>query len=115
MSPGEWIADYPSPGQFLEFLLACSNYRPQEPARSTNGGGFCDARFDRLVARAQALQITDPPRAQRVWARADRRAVDQAAWVPLVSTAAVELLSRRTGHFTLDATSQPRIDPLWVR
>jgi peptide/nickel transport system substrate-binding protein len=115
MSPGEWIADYPSPGQFLDLLLACTNYRPEDPAGSTNGGGFCDARFDRLVARAQALQITDPPDAQRLWARADRRAVDQAAWVPLVTTAAVELLSRRAGHFTLDATSQPRIDPLWVR
>ena len=114
MSSGEWIADYPSPGQFLEVLLACSNHGPQDP-RTTNGGGFCDARFDRIVARAQALQITDPPGAQRVWARADRRAVDQAALVPLVSTASVELLSRRTGHFTLDATSQPRIDPLWVR
>ena len=28
--------------------------------------------------------------------------------------ASVELLSRRAGHFTLDANSQPRIDQLWV-
>jgi peptide/nickel transport system substrate-binding protein len=115
ISAGEWIADYPSPGQFLELFLACSNYRPRDPARTTNAGGFCRADFDRLVARARALQITDPARAERIWARADRLAVDQAAWVPLVSTASVELLSRRTGHFTLDATSQPGIDPLWVR
>lgn len=27
----------------------------------------------------------------------------------------VELLSRQTGHFTLDANSQPQIDQLWVR
>jgi hypothetical protein len=35
--------------------------------------------------------------------------------VPLVSTASIELLSRRAGHFTLDANSQPLIDQLWVR
>ena len=29
MSSGEWIADYPSVGQFRDRLLACSNYRPQ--------------------------------------------------------------------------------------
>jgi peptide/nickel transport system substrate-binding protein len=115
ISAGEWVADYPSPGQFLELFLACSNYRPEDPSRTTNAGGFCDAGFDRLVARAQALQITDPAKAERIWARADRLAVDQAAWAPLVSTASVELLSRRTGHFTVDATSQPAIDQLWVR
>lgn len=115
ISAGDWTADYPSPGQFLELFLACSNYRPQDPARTTNAGGFCHAGFDRLVARTQGLQITDPAKAEEIWARADRLAVDQAAWVPLVSTAAVELLSRRAGHFTLDATSQPAIDALWVR
>jgi YVTN family beta-propeller protein len=115
ISAGDWVADYPSPGQFLKLFLACSNYRPKDPGRTTNAGGFCRADFDRLVARAEALQITNPAKAEGIWARADRLAVDQAAWAPLVGTASVELLSRRTGHFTLDATSQPRIDPLWVR
>jgi YVTN family beta-propeller protein len=112
---GDWVADYPSPGQFLELFLVCSNYRPADPARTTNAGGFCQPEFDRLVARAEAIQITDPLKAERVWARADRVAVDQAAWVPLVSTGSVELLSRRAGHFKLDATGGTEIDQLWVR
>ena len=112
---GDWVADYPSPAQFLERFLACSNYRPADSARTTNAGGFCHAEFDRLVARAEALQIIDPEKAERIWARADRVAVDQAAWVPLVSTGSVELLSRRAGHFTLDATGGTVIDQLWVR
>jgi peptide/nickel transport system substrate-binding protein len=115
MGAGDWIADYPAAGQFLDYFLTCSNYHPDDPARGTNAGGFCRTDFDRLVAQAQALQVTDPTKAQRVWARADRLAVDQAAWVPLLSTASIELLSRRTGHFTLDANSQPQIDQLWVR
>ena len=112
---GNWIADYPSPDQFLDYFLSCSQYRPAEPASSVNSGGFCNAHFDRLVRRAEQLQLTNPANAERVWARADRLAVDEAAWAPMVTTASVELLSRRTGHFTLDANSQPQIDQLWVR
>jgi peptide/nickel transport system substrate-binding protein len=115
MASGEGIADFPSPSQFLDDFLKCPNYRPRDPVRSTNGGGFCNSSFDRLVARAERLQATDPARSQATWARADRLAVDQAAWAPSVSTASVEFLSRRTGHFTLDANSQPQLDQLWVR
>ena len=114
ISDGDWVADYPSPVQFLSFVT-CSSYHPEDPVRTTNSGGYCDARLDRLVTRADTLQLTDPAAAQAIWARADRRAVDQAPWVPLVSNSSVEFLSRRVGHFTLDATSQPRIDQLWVR
>jgi len=115
ISSGDWIADDPSPAQFLQDFLACSSYRPDDPSRTTNAGAYCDPPLDRLVARADRLQTSDPARADAIWARADRRAVDRAAWAPMVSNASVELLSRRTGHFTLDATSLPRIDQLWIR
>jgi YVTN family beta-propeller protein len=115
MGAASWTADYPSPGDFLDYFLSCKNYHPEDPGRSTNSGGFCNPAFDRLVARAQTLQPSDPQRAQEVWAKADRLAVDQAALVPVASTKSVELLSRRAGHFTLDANSQPAIDQLWVR
>ena len=112
---GDWIADYPSPSQFLEYFLACANFRPEDPAQSTNTGGFCNPTFDRLIAKAARLETTNSARAQRIWAAADRLAVEQAAWVPLVNGASVELVSERTGHFTLDANSLPAIDQLWVR
>ncbi len=115
ISVGNWNADYPSPSQFLDYFLSCANYHPEDPARTTNGGGFCNAHFDRLIAQAEALQPTDPATAQDIWARADQLAADQAAWVPLANTASAELLSRRAGHFTLDADSGPQIDQLWVR
>ena len=115
ISDGDWTADYPSPGEFLDYFLSCANYHPDDPARTTNGGGFCNARFDRLVGQAETLQLTNPAAAQNIWARADRLAVDQAAWVPLANTGDAELLSRRAGHFTLDADGLPQIDQLWVR
>jgi YVTN family beta-propeller protein len=105
ISDADSIADYPSPDQSFSFLTCAS---------VTNGGGFCDRPLDRLLARADRLQLDDPAAAQALWAQADRRAVDLAPWAPMVSNSAVELLSRRTGHFTLDASSVPRIDQLWV-
>jgi ABC-type transport system substrate-binding protein/DNA-binding SARP family transcriptional activator len=115
ISDGDLIADSPSPGEFLDFFLNCANYHPEDPARTTNGGGFCNAQFDRLIRQAEGIQLTNPAAAQDIWARADHLAVDQAAWVPLVNTASAELLSPRAGHLTLDANSLPQIDQLWVR
>jgi peptide/nickel transport system substrate-binding protein len=112
---GDWTADYPSPSSFLDYFLACANYRPQDPAQSTNTGGFCNPTLDRLIAKAESLETTNPAKAQRIWAAADRLAVKQAAWVPLVNGASAELVSERTGHFTLDANSLPAIDRLWVQ
>ena len=112
---GEWVADYPSPSEFLEYFLSCANYHPDDPARTTNAGGFCNATFGHLIGQAETLQLTDPAAAQGIWAEADRLAVDQAAWVPLANTGDAELLSRRAGHFTLDTDGLPQVDQLWLR
>ena len=112
---GDWIPDYPSAANFFGEFLACSSFHPEDPPRTTNSGGFCDRRLEHLIARAQALQTTNPVAADEVWAMADRRAVDEAAWAPMVNQAAVEFLAARVGHFTLDPSSQPQLDQLWVR
>jgi len=112
---GDSTADYPSPAQFLDYFLSCANYHPGDPADSTNGGGFCNPQFDRLVTQAETLQPADPAAAQDLSAKADHLAVSQAAWVPLANTGSADLLSRRAGNFTLDASSNPRIDQLWIR
>jgi YVTN family beta-propeller protein len=112
---GNWTADYPSPSEFLGYFLSCTNYHPDDPARTTNAGGFCNATFDRLIGQAETLQLTDPAAAHAIWAETDHLAVDQAAWVPLANTGDAELVSRRAGHFTLDANGVPQIDQVWVR
>jgi len=115
ISSGDSTADYPSTAQFLDYFLSCANYHPGDPASGTNGGGFCNPQFDRLVTQAETLQPADPAAAQDIWARADHLAVSQAAWVPLANTGSADLLSRRAGNFILDANSNPRIDQLWIR
>ena len=115
ISSGDWTADYPSPGEFFGVFVACSSYRPDDPAQTTNSGGFCNPRLDQLVARAQTLQPTDPVKADVLGAQADRLAVDQAAWARIVNNPAVEVLSPRVADFALDPNSLPQIDQLWVR
>src|ERR1700758_5547783 len=75
---GDSTADYPSPSEFLEYFLSCGSYRPHSPARTTNGGGFCNPTFDGLVRQAEMLQLTDPAAAQSVLARATHLAVESA-------------------------------------
>jgi peptide/nickel transport system substrate-binding protein len=92
--PSDWYADYPSPSSFFDTFLTC---------RSATAGGFwCDPALDRLVRRAQALEATDLTRADAMWARADRRAVDRAAWVPLVNPRELDFVSERLRDYHYD-------------
>ena len=61
ISAGDWIADYPSPSQFLDRFLACSNYRPHDPAAARTGAGS--------ATRASIASS----RGRRVWRRPIRR------------------------------------------
>jgi hypothetical protein len=92
--PSSWYADYPSPSSFVNTFLSC---------RSATAGGFwCDPGLDRLLRRAHALEATDLARADAVWARADRRAVDRAAWVPLVNPRELDFVSERLRDYRYD-------------
>jgi YVTN family beta-propeller protein len=115
LSQATWTSDIPDASQFLPEFVACHNHNPRDPPRNTNAGGYCNHALDRVMASAAAAGARDPSAGNRLWARADRLAIDDAAIVPMVDLAGIELLSRRTGHFTLDADSLPRADQLWVR
>ena len=82
-----WLADYPSPINFLDVLLSCRSFVPASTA-NFNNPEFCDPGFDRVVHRAEDLQDTDPVRSIELWHEADRIAVDQAPWVPLTNLSA---------------------------
>ena len=89
-----WYADYPSPSSFFDTFLSCGS--------ATAGGFWCDPGLDRLVRRAHALEASDLPRADAVWARADRRAVNRAAWVPLVNPRELDFVSERLRNYGYD-------------
>lgn len=92
--PSEWAADFPSPSNFLEPFLACHS--------AFTGGLYCDPSLDRLMRRARALEASEPQAAEDLWAAADRRAVDRAAWVPLVNQRTLDFTSTRLHNYVFN-------------
>jgi peptide/nickel transport system substrate-binding protein len=108
-----WIADYPAASDFLE-LVRCSAFRPNS-AGNSNVPELCDRTLDTLISRAQALELTNPQRANDVWAQADRRVTDLAAFAPLYVARAVDFVSRRVGNYQFSPQWGALLDQLWVR
>lgn len=114
LQSGGWAADYPAASDFVQLKLSCSAFHPGTDD-NPNSGGFCDRGLDRLMRRARLLQVADPTLANALWARIDRRLVDRAAWLPLVTPANTDLVSQRVGNYRYHPLWGPLIDQLWVR
>ena len=109
-----WGADYPSPTTFFD-VFACASISRGTPV-NINPSQFCDRTMDRLTAEAKQLQVTDPIRAQELWARADRRLVDQAPLVAAYNFSRVDLVAERIGNYQYNwVWGQGLLDQLWVR
>jgi peptide/nickel transport system substrate-binding protein len=109
-----WAADYPNPIDFLDLLLSCRAYVPGTTT-NLNTAELCDATLDGLIAKAEAIQVRDPARGAALWQEADRRAVDVAAWVPLLNNVSTDVLSSRVGNYQHNAEWSVLLDQLWVR
>jgi peptide/nickel transport system substrate-binding protein len=103
---GSWWADIPSPSQWTQ-LLSCDALDNGPPR-------FCDPTVDRWTRRAQLLQRSNPAAANRLWARADRRITDQAAWIPAIQPAWVSVVSARVGSHQYVPTIGVLVHRLWV-
>jgi oligopeptide transport system substrate-binding protein len=68
-----WVADFPRAQAFLEPLLLSTS--------PDNRAGFRDVRLDRLLNRARAMD--DPSKAEDLYRRAERRALELMPLVPL--------------------------------
>ena len=119
---GGWAADYPSASNFFVTALHLSVLRSRAiRARTPNVAEFCDRRIDAEIARARALQTSDPPAASRLWSTIDREITDQAPWVVIRTQLAPDFVSRRTGNYTpcwlsyWNGTTGACLDQLWVR
>jgi len=114
-----WGGNLPSPGDILSGFV-CSSYT-NNPRTNSNFAELCDRRIDAQVARARALETTNPAAAAGVWHRIDRMLTDDAPWVPMKVFVSTDLVSRRVGDYRycwLSATSGLTgacLDQLWVR
>jgi peptide/nickel transport system substrate-binding protein len=109
-----WGSDYPAAANFVENLFSCVASRVTAD-QLVDLSRYCAAGTDRLMRRAQRLELEDPPRADAAWARADRDLVDQAAALPLTTPRAGDVVSRRVGHFERSPQWGVLFDQLWVR
>ncbi len=66
-------------------------------------------------ARARTLQAQDPNAAAKLWAELDRKATDQAVWVPTTTPRNIDLVSKRVGNFQHHPLFGVLLDQLWVR
>ena len=107
-----WAANVPSPSEWLTLQLSCAEWHP--PAAVINHAHFCDPALDRTAAEAAQLQATDPVAADRLWAKADRQATDQAPWLMMVSYLGIDTVSPRVGDYQYVPTFGALLDQLWL-
>jgi peptide/nickel transport system substrate-binding protein len=105
---GDWVPDYPAPTAFMPSFFGC------------HGGDnrkhyVCDPELDRQMRSASALQLRDATRAAALWAKIDHQLVDQAVWVPLVNTRAIEFVSKRLRNYQYHPVWGFMADQAWVR
>jgi len=109
-----WSADYPNPIDFLDLLLSCQAFVPGSPT-NLNTAELCDARLDSLIKVAEATQVRNPAQGAQAWQKADRRAVDLAAWASLLTPVGMDVLSARTGNYQHNPEWSVLLSQLWVR
>jgi len=111
---GGWGADYPSADDFLG-KLTCNHFAPRNGLATTDASEFCDPALDNQIARAAALQNTDPSAAAALWARLDHQLTNLAIWLPTVTPNETDLISARIGNYQYNPVWGALLDQLWVR
>jgi peptide/nickel transport system substrate-binding protein len=104
-----WAADYPAASTFFVQIHTCAaaSFRPTS--------GFCDPGIDAMIDRATLMQVDDPAAAGRLWAEIDREIVDQAPYLWLANTIAVEFVSERVGNYQRSPQWGMLLNQLWVQ
>jgi peptide/nickel transport system substrate-binding protein len=96
-----------TPAGFFTTWFSCSG---------TNVHGyFCDHRVDQEIARAQALEETQPRAANALWARLDHELVDRAVWAPVVNEHGLDFVSARVHDYEFHPYWGLIADQLWLR
>ena len=105
--PNTWFGGELGAGDFLRNAFACD--------AAENRGWFCDPQLDQLMRRASTLEASDPQRAAAAWAAIDRKVVDAAGWVSLVTPREVELISSRVRDYQYQPIWGALVDQFWLR
>jgi peptide/nickel transport system substrate-binding protein len=110
-----WEQDYPAPSDFVDVLLSCRSFVPDNPGTNLNVAEFCDPKIDAQAQHASELQALAPGAASEAWSRIDREITDEAPWVPLYNPREDIATSSRVGNYQYDPFWMLLFDQLWVR
>ena len=114
IGPAGWLPDYPAASSMLK-LLRCDGLRPglPRPERTTRSSATA-APTSSYGAPPSCRRTT--PRADALWAAADKRVTDQAAVLAARSTPSRSRSSRAgSGNFQYSQQWGVLYDQLWVR
>jgi peptide/nickel transport system substrate-binding protein len=109
-----WKKDYADPSNFIDQQFRCSAFQSASPS-NINVSEYCDLATDALIAKAEALATTNSQAANLLWARIDRRIVDQVPDAPEYVPRAIDFVSRRVGNYQYSPQWGVLIDQLWIR
>jgi YVTN family beta-propeller protein len=102
----EWYGGNTGAGDFLQGFLGCDG--------AESLGWYCSPSLDRLMNRASALAATNTDLSDADWAEADRRAVDAAGLLPLVTPHEVEFVSTRLRNYQYNPINGFLADQAWL-
>jgi peptide/nickel transport system substrate-binding protein len=114
ISVDQWYQDYPAASDFLKILLSCAQFHPNSD-NSINVAGFCDKSIDTQMNKAEALELTNLPAANKIWGQVDQALMKQAPWVPLFNPKQIDFVSKRVGNYEFSKQFYMYVDQLWVK
>ena len=103
ISRSGWVADYNHPHTYLDTFLSYSN---------NNWTNWKDPEFDHLVEQAAAT--ADPKASMRVYRRAEKRAMDAMARLPLYFYTKSTLIKPYVKGFYPNAANRHKVQWMWI-
>jgi peptide/nickel transport system substrate-binding protein len=110
----DWYQDYPAASDFINTLLSCSAYIPNDD-HSNNAAEFCNKGVDATIKTALAQGATSTAAANQSWAKADQMITDQAPWLSLFNPKNIDFVSKRVGNYQFSPQWLFLLDQAWVQ
>jgi peptide/nickel transport system substrate-binding protein len=115
ISVSQWYQDYPAASDFLNVLLGCDNFHPGSD-NSINISGYCDKAIQAKMTAAEALELTNPTKANQEWGAVDQAIMTTGApWIPLFNPKLTNFISKGVGNFQFSDQFYMYVDQLWLK
>jgi ABC-type transport system substrate-binding protein/DNA-binding SARP family transcriptional activator len=107
MVPLGWLADYPSPGTFYNFVSTCGEEK--------KFNRYCNRDIEAAAAKARALAGGDPSGSLATWAMVDQMLVNTAAIIPTDAQIGTIVTSTDVHNVLIRPINGPILNQMWVQ